>query len=257
MGINLIKKDPPYTAQYVKELNTLHKYFIVWIASYHRNSYFPALFCQFQKSPGKLDIMEINEEFRIRKKKILAVISNCDKSHSLRLEYINDLKNYFPLALYGGCFDQKISVEEYLIYFRKYMFYMAFENMICPDYITEKYCNPIIHGAIPIVTQPDINTMNLIPGSYINAFDFKSPKDLAGYLDKVSKDFNLYMKYFEWKKDYQITKGNITVDVCGVLNKILEVNETKKVHNDPVYSIFDDVKRCLTIDDLRKLLYKN
>ena len=42
------------------------------------------------------------------------------------------------------------------------------------------------------------------PGSFIHASDFDyDKKKLAEYLNHVSTDFELYKKYFEWKKLYK------------------------------------------------------
>ena len=83
----------------------------------------------------------------------LKIISNCgsnDKSE--RLNYILELKKYAQVDVYGKCgkpcpnylrCKQIISAE--------YKFYLAFENSICKDYITEKFFRILNYNIIPVV----------------------------------------------------------------------------------------------------------
>ena len=56
------------------------------------------------------------------------------------------------------------------------------------------------------------------PGSYINAFDFNSPQELAKYIKNVDEDIDLYKKYFEWKKHWKVV--NTKEDGCQTLREI-------------------------------------
>jgi hypothetical protein len=42
------------------------------------------------------------------------------------------------------------------------------------------------------------------PLSYIDVSDFKSPIDLANYLKLLDQNDGLYLKYFDWKKNYEV-----------------------------------------------------
>jgi len=42
------------------------------------------------------------------------------------------------------------------------------------------------------------------PHSYINALDYKSPKELADYLITLEKNRRLYARYFEWRKFFKV-----------------------------------------------------
>jgi len=98
------------------------------------------------------------------------------------------------------CFSQLIN---------SYRFYLAFENSLCDDYITEKYWK--FYSSSMIF---NINIVNVVRGakrnqyekltisnSFIFADDFETPKLLADYLVKLISNPNMYMKYFEWKFD--------------------------------------------------------
>ena len=64
---------------------------------------------------------------------------------------------------------------------REYMFYLALENDICTDYITEKAFNALKLNTIPILlTGAQINS-SLPPNSVIDGLRFQ-PEELADYL---------------------------------------------------------------------------
>ena len=61
---------------------------------------------------------------------------------------------------------------------RNYRFYIAFENAICKDYITEKTYNALKLNTIPIVLGGVNYTSILPPNSFINAAEFISPQGI-------------------------------------------------------------------------------
>jgi len=79
-----------------------------------------------------------------------------------------------PHNMGNGCLEE----------FQCHKFYLAIENSLCLDYITEKYWrNSLEQGLVPIVLggayyRPEL----VVPGSFINASDFDSVRDLADYL---------------------------------------------------------------------------
>ena len=67
----------------------------------------------------------------------------------------------------------------------KYFFYLALENSLCRDYITEKFFRTMTYNIIP-VTYNGVNMTDFAPPhSYIDATQFKSIEELATYLLKV------------------------------------------------------------------------
>jgi len=99
------------------------------------------------------------------------------------------------------------------------------ENSLCPDYVTEKFYRALIHGIVPIVYGGADYSQYAPPHSYINIADFKSPKELADYLKLLDKNDALYLKYFEWKKFYQVVRRpmNGWCDLCAKLNEDVQV----------------------------------
>ena len=85
-----------------------------------------------------------------------------------------------------------------------FRFYLSFENAICQDYVTEKIFNALRLNTIPVVLGGANYTKILPPGSFINAGDFDSPKELANYLGVVLNNSTLYESYFAWRPFYDI-----------------------------------------------------
>ena len=145
---------------------------------------------------------DINYDFYSNKNKFAAaVISNCDDS-SLRLSFIDELRKYIDVDILGKCgsipCDDIICTRDYIS--KDYKFYLAFENSICTDYITEKFFSYLKYNII-LVTLGGGNYSHYVPKSaYINALDYKTPKDLANYLIYLSNNKTAYNEYFKWKK---------------------------------------------------------
>ncbi|KAF1744064.1 hypothetical protein MXB_753 [Myxobolus squamalis] len=120
----------------------------------------------------------------------------------------------------------------------KYMFFIAAENSHCQEYATEKYWTALIKGAIPIVVGYPSNLTNLIPGSYINAFDFRHPMDLANYLKQITKNKEEYIKYHEWRQKYYILPYEF--DSCKILDKITQLLEMGDTEDPNIHKITDE-----------------
>jgi hypothetical protein len=55
--------------------------------------------------------------------------------------------------------------------------------------------------------------------SYIDVFNFSSPKSLADFLTKVGSDLNIYNSYFEWNNNYCSRETNYTY-FCSLCEKL-------------------------------------
>jgi alpha-1,3-fucosyltransferase len=162
-------------------------------------------------------------EFANRTKLIAWFNSHCP-THSQREDYVKKLAEFIPVDIYGKCgpleclprndprCDARVLVN--------YRFYLAAENSLCPDYVTEKFYRALMNDIVPVVFGGADYTQYAPPNSYVNIADFKSPKDLADYLLLLSKNDALYSKYFDWKKDYEVINRPLNgwCDLCAKLN---------------------------------------
>jgi hypothetical protein len=69
------------------------------------------------------------------------------------------MQNYIPVDVFGGCGkkcpdkfkDGRESRDCKLIIATEYKFYLAFENSLCKDYVTEKFFRILKYNIIPVV----------------------------------------------------------------------------------------------------------
>jgi hypothetical protein len=83
---------------------------------------------------------------------------------------------------------------------RNYRFCLAFENTIEPDYVTEKFYQPLLAGTVPVYRGAP-NIEEFAPGDhcYIDATRFDSPRELANYLNDLARDEEAYSRYLQWR----------------------------------------------------------
>ena len=172
-------------------------------------------------------------------KQVVWAVSNC---HLMREEYVLELQKYINVTVYGDCrkyFAKQENCQHYDAACQneisKYKFYLAFENAFCQDYVTEKYWERIEHDTVPVVMGANYDKGLVIPGSYIDAGDFNSIKELAKYLKYLDANDAEYNKYFEYKSLYHVSSTSI---FCGICNKLhsKEANKFTQIKLSKEYS---------------------
>lgn len=142
----------------------------------------------------------------IEKSKDVCMFISSNVNNSGRQEYLSELMEYIHIDSYGrwrnNCRLEKdkgyISKLEVI---KHYKFTIAFENVISPEYVTEKFFDPLIVGSVPVyLGAPDVD--KLAPGkdTYIDVRNYDSPKSLAKELQQYCDDQSLYVKLLKWKK---------------------------------------------------------
>ena len=111
---------------------------------------------------------------------------------------MTQLARYSLLTLF-----EEVTHISFVFHTTRYKYYLAFENSVCLDYISEKIHKPYLSQAIPIVLGGAKFDRVMPPHSYIDAMDFDSPKALAEYLKYLDQDEDKYMEYFWWWKYYE------------------------------------------------------
>ncbi len=69
---------------------------------------------------------------------------------------------------------------------------------------SEKAFLPLRKNLVPVVLGPTEVHEILPPHSFIDVFDFSSPKELAKYLLHLNSSDSEYLEYFNWKRKYQV-----------------------------------------------------
>lgn len=132
------------------------------------------------------------------------VSSNVNNSH--RQEYLSELMEYIHIDSYGRWRRNSLLNEDKgyvskLDVIKHYKFTIAFENAISPEYVTEKFFDPLIVGSVPVyLGAPDVDKLVPGPHAYIDVRDYDSPKSLAKELQRYCENRSLYEKLLEWKK---------------------------------------------------------
>ena len=104
----------------------------------------------------------------------------------------NDLNNGDPANL---CYD---------LLRTSYKFYLALENSLCEDYLSEKFYNSLAHAVVPVVLSGADLSLLAPPHSFINVEDFNSTSELAEFLISLAGDEERLASYFWWTDYYKV-----------------------------------------------------
>ena len=162
------------------------------------------------------------------KKKLAAwLVSHCE-TRNYREIFARSLQKYIAIDVYGACGNLSCptgqSCHDYLA--GNYKFYLAFENSLCLDYVSEKMWDHLERDILPISFAWINNTATLPPNSYINALDFGSIKELADYMVYLDRNDHEYRKYFQWKTKYRVVNGGN--GLCATCEKLWRLRKKRK-----------------------------
>ncbi|KAG7496923.1 alpha-(1,3)-fucosyltransferase 9-like [Solea senegalensis] len=150
------------------------------------------------------------ETFQVppKDKLVCWIVSNWNPN-LIRVQFYNELKKHVNITVYGGAFGKPTSEEEYDHIVSSCKFYLAFENSVHKDYISDKLYRPLMLGTIPVTLGPTRqNYEDHVPGdSFIHVHDFPTAKQLADRLLYLDRNDTEYMKYFDWTKKYKVERA--------------------------------------------------
>ncbi|KAM6965357.1 alpha-(1,3)-fucosyltransferase 7 [Aplochiton taeniatus] len=129
------------------------------------------------------------------------------RADQARAKVYQSLKNYLPIEVYGSWAKRPLTDSELLATIGRCHFYLAFENSMATDYISEKvWRNGLQAGAVPVVLGPSKATYDALlpPDSFIHVGDFNSSAGLAAYLRSLASDEVAYEAYFRWRQTHSI-----------------------------------------------------
>ncbi|XP_040915556.1 alpha-(1,3)-fucosyltransferase 7 [Toxotes jaculatrix] len=155
----------------------------------------------------KEDEGHLVEDVRQNKSSLVCwVVSNYQRHHK-RSQVYSELKTVVPVKVYGSWTQTRLPSTALLPTISQCYFYLAFENSVSKDYITEKlWRNAYQGGAVPVVVGPPLSDYRAVapPNSFIHVDEFASVKDLGGYLQQLAGDKKLYNEYFAWKQHWKV-----------------------------------------------------
>jgi alpha-1,3-fucosyltransferase len=152
-------------------------------------------------------------------------VTNC-QNKSGRNNRVRELQRHINVDVYGKCGPLSCPRTNEELCFQKlkreYYFYLAYENSLCIDYVTEKVVNAFRYETIPVILGGYNTTRFIPPGSYIDASQY-STEELAKLLKHLMENPKEYAKYFWWRDYYKTSlEFDITIspfcNLCKVLN---------------------------------------
>jgi Glycosyltransferase family 10 (fucosyltransferase) C-term/Fucosyltransferase, N-terminal len=158
-------------------------------------------------------------------------------NQSRRHNYVRALMRLMGVHSYGKVLrNRQLDHDEgrrtKLATIARYKFTLAFENSITRDYVTEKLCDPLIAGSVPVYLGAP-NVEEFAPGDhcYINVADYHGPKHLAEYLLRLDAQPEKYDEYLAWKQKelrpnflemIQSQSPSATCQLCALLRARLQ-----------------------------------
>ena len=207
--------------------------------------YFPYGQCtEINVTKSKMDD-EIQTKMKKKDRLAAWMVSACD-TIGQRENYIRDLMRHIPIDVYGECGNRTCAKDRACnTYLTRYKFYLAFENSLCDEYITEKLWKSFEFFRVPVVYGGlEAYKAVLPPHSYIAASDFNSPEQLAKYLLLLDKNNSLYLEYFNWRYTYRCRHTKMSEKshrVCTYLHR--HINEKEQFVLDEMWR--KELKKCV------------
>lgn len=222
--------EPPINNHNLSNYNGLFN----WTMSYRRDA---DIFMPY----GELVSKRTNTTYIIPKKSgclVCWVVSKYKANQSRSLVF-QQLKKHIPsnvMEVYGKWSNRSLSNKKLLSTISRCNFYLAFENSVSTDYITEKlWRNSLQAGSVPVVLGPprSIYELSVPPESFIHVNDFSSIKALATFLSQVAADRERYESYFRWHHYYDVkTYTDWKERLCNICMHYDQLSNQKKVYND-------------------------
>ncbi|XP_030598985.1 alpha-(1,3)-fucosyltransferase 7 [Archocentrus centrarchus] len=149
----------------------------------------------------------LDEDHSLNKSSLVCwVVSNYRSNHK-RSQVYRNLSASVPVTVYGHWTKNRLPSSELLPTISRCYFYLALENSLAKDYITEKLWRNAYKGrAVPIVLGPPLRDYKAVapPNSFIHVDEFGSMNELGKYLQQLADDKKRYNEYFTWKKRWRV-----------------------------------------------------
>lgn len=169
--------------------------------SYHQNA---AIIYPYYESRYLTLFKEIPDNVQKTGKVCAIISSHINKSG--RQEYLQELMQHIQIDSYGKLFNNRkmekdTGKETKMELYSRYQFVIAFENSCATDYVTEKFFDPLVAGAVPIyLGAPNIDEFAPGKNCFVDTRKFNSPKALADFITACCRNIDQYQQFFEWKK---------------------------------------------------------
>ncbi|XP_060068150.1 alpha-(1,3)-fucosyltransferase C-like isoform X2 [Ylistrum balloti] len=196
--------EPPFLQANLQNWNRM----INWTFSYRRDAEFTHVY-------GTMLFKEVKDTVRVRLKSKWEDKSGGNAwfvSHknvpSKRAKFAKALSNTTNVDIFSRTGPKKCPTDTIKdcnkLLSDKYKFYLAFENELCRDYVTEK-CFKIYASqadVIPVVRGAPDYSLFAPPHSYIDTSEFNDISSLGTFQLKLGNNRTAFEDYFQWRKYY-------------------------------------------------------
>ncbi|CAL9683715.1 unnamed protein product [Knipowitschia caucasica] len=169
--------------------------------SYRRDADITLPYGELQPQEGDM------QDFSMNKSNLVCWVVSNFNSHYHRSKVYKELSAFVNVTVYGCWRNACLPASELLPTISRCHFYLAFENSIAKDYITEKlWRNAFMAGAIPVVLGPSLADYKAVapPSSFIHIDDFASMQELGRYLQRLAADRHRYNEFFRWRREWKV-----------------------------------------------------
>ena len=151
----------------------------------------------------RFDLLKPVPNWHQRHSAVVFVASNCNSFKGKREQFVKKLQNYVQVNSVAGClhntkWPNDIPRSDKIGLLERYKVYLAAENSIENDYITEKVYDGLVSGAVPIyLGAPNVkefipsNSAIIVPPNY-------TENDIASVAQAVKKIFDDESEYERW-----------------------------------------------------------
>lgn len=127
-------------------------------------------------------------------------------NRSGRQEYLKELMEMVRIDSYGKLYNNSRLEEDNghsskMALYEGYKFVIAFENSCAKDYVTEKFFDPLLAGAVPVYFgAPNVDEFAPGDNCYVDVRKYETVEELATHLQACLDDPALYEQYQAWRK---------------------------------------------------------
>lgn len=208
--------------------------------TYKRNADVPVPYGELLPNEAE----QVEDGFLSTKEPLVCWVVSNYKSHHKRSQVFKQLNATVPIEVYGRWNKRPLSSTALLRTISHCYFYLAFENSVAREYITEKlWRNAYQGGAVPVVLGPPLSDYKAVtpPKSFIHVDEFSSVKKLGTYLQQLTQDKKRYTDYFSWKQKWKV---KLYTDWRERLCKIC-----LKYHTLPQQKVYSDLQAWLNANN--------
>ena len=204
-----------------------------WTMTYRLDSDIVYKYANILQRDNKTELVGKNYDkiFDEKVNKAVWFVSHC-KTRSMREHYVRKMQSVMGIDVFGDCDvpapcpKKSDDIEQcFDDAAMKYKYYLAFENTLVEDNITEKVFRWYNRDIVVVVRGGSNYSRILPPGTFVDAGDFASPVKLGKYLKQLALDKKRYTDILKTKDNYYSTDEFVPVQeanckLCEYLNNL-------------------------------------